>query len=85
MALDKNDKQFIQEAIKENNTVLAKQLMIWMLQNFLTKDGAVSKDFLDHQLRPIKNQLSQLQDGLTALDSKFTEITIIQQAEIQDI
>lgn len=83
MALTKDDKKYINDVMKVNNRELLSELMIWMSQHFPTKKEV--GEIVDEKLITIKYQISDLQNAVSTLDSRFTEITTFQQAEIQNM
>lgn len=68
MSLTNKDLEQINNLIVENN----KKLMVFMAQNFLTKDEAASKKDLSELESRINNKISALQDTIVAMDAKFT-------------
>ena len=84
MSITKNDLKLFGKELKQD---IVSTLMIWMSQNFPTKSevGEIVDEKLYTQLQPIKIQISELQDTVATLDAKFTEITAVNSAQIQDI
>ena len=72
MALTKTDlkniKDLIDNSIESNN----RNLMVWMSQNFLSKDEAASKKDLFDLTSNMNNKFSEVHDAIATLDTKFT-------------